>query len=106
MYNSYQDYIDSDKVTEIANSIQNNGWQGSPIVVWGDTLITGNHRYAACKELGIDPETITLEEVFTEDGVDFDEAHDECGRPTADESLSELFYYLSDETIEKYGIQF
>lgn len=106
MYISYQQDIDQDKVNEIMASLEQNGWQGAPIVVWGDTLITGNHRYAACQALDTEPEIITLEEVFEEDGVDFSATHEECGYPTSSENYTDMFYYLSDEIIAKYGIQF
>lgn len=107
MYISYQQDIDQDKVNEITTSLEQNGWQGSPIVVWGDTLMTGNHRYAACQALDIEPETITLEEVFEEDGLDFSECHEQAGHPTSNEiHNSDMFYFLSDEITAKYGIQF
>ena len=106
MYMSFQRDIENDKVNEIIESIKNNGWQGAPIVVWGDVLITGNHRYAACVAIDADPEVITLEEVFEEDGINFDEAHAEANYPAAGEDLSELLNNLSDEIIAKYDIQF
>ena len=38
----------------ITESIEKHGYRGAPIVVSGDmTIIDGQHRYAACKELGI-----------------------------------------------------
>lgn len=107
MYISYQDYINEHKVEKIKASMEQNGWQGASIVVWGDTLITGNHRYAACNALDVEPETITLEEIFEEDGLNFDECHEKSGYPTANEIFSsDLLHFLSDEIIEKYGIQF
>lgn len=105
-YISYQQDIENDKVEEIVENMKTNGWQGMPIVVWGDTLITGNHRYAACEVLDLDPETITLEEIFEIDGLDFEEEHANADYPCSSDSLGYFLNVLSDETIEAYGIQF
>lgn len=104
-YISYQDGVDDNKVKAIAESIKVNGWVGAPMVVWGDFIITGNHRYAACQMVDYEPETITLEEVFEEDGLDFGAAHAAADFCTPDWALDQLLMQLSDEIVEKYGIQ-
>ena len=43
--------VDQDKVNEIAESIKTNGFIGCPILVCGETLITGSHRLTALKQL-------------------------------------------------------
>lgn len=51
---------DSDKVTEIAKSISENGWKGAPILVSASLgmLITGSHRLAALKEIDVDADDL------------------------------------------------
>lgn len=39
--------VDNDKVKEIAESIKANGYVGCPILVFGESLLTGSHRKAA-----------------------------------------------------------
>ena len=39
--------VDNDKVKEIAESITANGYVGCPILVFGESLLTGSHRKAA-----------------------------------------------------------
>lgn len=39
--------VDEDKVRELADSMVANGWQGCPILVMGESLLTGSHRLAA-----------------------------------------------------------
>ena len=43
--------VDENKVNEIAESIKANGFIGCPILVCGETLITGSHRLTALKQL-------------------------------------------------------
>lgn len=38
---------DSTKVSGLVDSMLNNGWVGAPILVYGESLITGSHRLAA-----------------------------------------------------------
>lgn len=95
----------------IRKSLEENGWQGVPLVKWGDEyLITGSHRYAAAKSLDwFDYEIpmIDLEEVFAEAELDFYELHEIFGSPTIDEIFgSALLWELPSETRDKYGIQF
>jgi hypothetical protein len=43
--------VEVSKVNEIAESIKNNGYVGCPILVCGESLITGSHRLAALKQI-------------------------------------------------------
>lgn len=46
--------INPSHVKQLKDSIAKNGYHGAPIVVSGDmTIIDGQHRFTACKELGI-----------------------------------------------------
>jgi hypothetical protein len=96
---------------ELRDSMEQNGWQGMPLVKWGDEcLMTGSHRYPAAKALDwVDYEIpmIDLEDVFAEAGLDFAELHEMFRCPTWDEIWgSGLLYELPNEIREKYGIQF
>ena len=99
---------DPAKVEKLVESIKQNGWQGPPLVAWGDQLITGTHRYAAWRELDrfdYDLPTIELDDVFTEAGLDINEIHAKYDYPTVDESLFvDFILELPEEILEKYGI--
>ena len=41
--------VDEDKVRALAESMVAEGWKGCPILVYGDSLLTGSHRLAALK---------------------------------------------------------
>ena len=43
--------VDENKVNEIAASIKANGFIGCPILICGETLITGSHRLTALQQL-------------------------------------------------------
>jgi len=43
--------VDQDYLSEIKESLLNNGWNGMPILVTDDNLVTGCHRYAALREI-------------------------------------------------------
>ena len=43
--------VELDKVAEIKESIKLNGWNGCPILCYGNCLLTGSHRQAALREL-------------------------------------------------------
>ena len=43
--------VDQNKVNEIKESIKANGFIGCPILVCGESLITGSHRLTALKQL-------------------------------------------------------
>jgi hypothetical protein len=43
--------VDENKVNEIAESIKANGYVGCPILICGESLVTGSHRLTALKQL-------------------------------------------------------
>ena len=43
--------VDQNKVDQIAESIKVNGYVGCPILICGESLITGSHRLTALKQL-------------------------------------------------------
>jgi hypothetical protein len=99
------------KIKDLESSLEEKGWIGAPLVLIDDNgyLLTGTHRFIAAQNLGwIDLEipTIFLEEVFEEDGKDFETTAQEWDYPTPGNGV---FYQmitseLSEEIREKYGI--
>jgi ParB-like chromosome segregation protein Spo0J len=59
-YNHFHEINENPKtnkhLAEIVESIKANGWQGPPLLVYGDNLLNGCHRATACEILDIDPE--------------------------------------------------
>ena len=49
---------DIEKVNKIKANIKQHGWQGCPILTYGNTLITGSHRQAALRQLFEEGENI------------------------------------------------
>lgn len=98
------------KVQRIAVSMEENGWQGAPLVKWCDQLLTGVHRYEAWTrvlELRYqDIPTIEIEEVFEEAGLDWDELLAEYDHPTMNnwQTIEQILFKLPSEICEKYGI--
>lgn len=43
--------VDQNKVDEIKESIKANGYVGCPILVYGESLLTGSHRLTALQQL-------------------------------------------------------
>lgn len=110
-YFTPNDVNDQAKYDALVTDFATVGWQGEPLVKWGESdLITGSHRYAAAKAAGLDNDDIPmidLEEVFAEAGLDFDALHAEYDHPTYSEIwFSGLLDELPAAIIEKYGIQF
>lgn len=44
---------DPDKANRLAADMRKNGWQGRPVLVWGDKALTGVHRIEAAWQAGI-----------------------------------------------------
>jgi len=98
---------DKAKVKRLAADIEANGWQGAPMVADGDLLITGVHRYAALRELGMVAEVddyiidirdlvedydAKIEELTTEDEMEWYEA------------LIAIIGDMDKGTAEQYGL--
>lgn len=85
-------------VRKIADSILTNGWQGMPILTYGDTyLITGSHRLAALKLLEREQDDYDPDELgdIAEDVTDEINEYCAANDVTIDElpydSLSDIF---------------
>lgn len=105
-YSTPHDIQDEGKLQALIESMSANGWQGAPLVKWGEVdLITGTHRYHAAKEADIEIPVIDLEDVFAEAGLDFQAVWEECGEPAYGEyGLTEMLYELPESVREAYGI--
>lgn len=104
-YLKWHDPEDSDKVQQLAQAMRENGWQGAPLVAWGEQLYTGAHRSAAAKIAGIEFPVIDLEAIFEEAEIDFEEALEWAGYPTADDTaMTMVFAELPQDIKDKYGI--
>lgn len=102
---------DPEKVQTLAQSMEEHGWQGAPLVIWPvyEQLLTGVHRFtAAHEELGWDYSeipTIDIADVFREDGLDFEQVLEEEGFPSyASSVFGRVIQRLSPSILEKYGI--
>ena len=64
--------MDDEKVDELVESMLKNGWVGSPILIYGDGLLTGSHRFAALKKINkmIENDEIQEANVMDQDVAD------------------------------------
>lgn len=100
--------MDPAKVSAIRASLEEDGWVGAPLVVDGDQLLTGVHRYAAAKSLDwrdAEIPTVELADLFAEAGLNMVTCHAEWGYPTGDEPAFVNFVEMLPLAIrEVYGI--
>ena len=60
--------VDAAKVAELAESMLAHGWVGCPILVVGESLLTGSHRLAALRKIAEEhPEAHVLRQDVAED---------------------------------------
>lgn len=57
--------VDENKVNEIAESIKANGFIGCPILVCGESLITGSHRLTALQQLAEQEDNEEIEKALS-----------------------------------------
>jgi len=98
---------DTAKVIVLAAHIQRHGWQGAPLVVDGDQLLTGTHRYAACRLLGMadyEIPTIAISDVFAEAALDFAALVEENDMGDWYQTMVYTLACLDDSTRDAYGI--
>jgi len=98
---------DGAKVIVLAAHIKRHGWQGAPLVVEGEQLLTGTHRYAACKLIEMpdyEIPTIEIADVFAEAGLDFAAAYEENDYGDWYQSMTYTLGTLPETTRAAYGI--
>ena len=67
--------VSPDKVNALVESMLKRGWVGCPILVYGDSLITGSHRLAALHQIAHEhPDAEVLTQEIAEDVTDIIEA--------------------------------
>lgn len=88
-------------LAEIIDSIKNNGWQGRPILAIDDQLLTGCHRYAACKILGVEPVIHQVQMLITP--WSGDDLFDELWGDLLDAKNNEALVYALKQLVEIGG---
>lgn len=91
----------------LVEELREEGWQWSPLVVHGGSVVGGVERYNAARFLGMEDEvpTITLEEVYEEAGVDFPQVAGPRGEvDSRQEFFEDYLRDLPDHVREKYGL--
>lgn len=105
-YETVNGIEDQAKFDALVASMTTNGWQGAPVVVWGDQAVTGSHRLYAAEAADIRPEVITIDEVCEEAGTTLAALIEEADAEYLDwyQQAREVRYALPAEIVEKYGI--
>ena len=63
--------VSPDKVATLVESMLEHGWIGCPILIYGDSLITGSHRLAALHQIAHEhPDAEVLTQEIAEDVTD------------------------------------
>lgn len=103
---SLREATDQTKLEEAKADLEQNGWQGPPLVSHDGRIITGTYRYAAARALGwdlADLPTVTLEELFTEVGLDMHGVIAEVDYPALDEDeFIEVLKSLPRKVLREY----
>ena len=100
-YNPFHEVIDRNKLAELIESMERDGWQGAPLVADGDQLITGAHRYVASIAAGIDAQVVDIRDIYPE----WETLHAEFGSPASNEpDYVCAVLELPADIIEMYGI--
>lgn len=73
-----------------------------PIIVCRDYLIDGVHRQAAAEEAGFEPDTVELEDIFSEEGIEWD---DDCEEDYRQGDMVALVERLPGYARDRYGIE-
>src|SRR5260221_10250633 len=115
-YIPYHPAYDKEKLHQFVSILQQavdegRPWPFPPLVVAGEFLLTGSHRYAAAEEVswereGLSIDVVQLVDLFEAAGLDFDTLHTQHNSPTIDDSddLIALLGELPDEFRREYGI--
>ena len=101
------------KVAQIAASIRAEGWlEDTFLILDGEQLLTGTHRYAAAREAGLSEAeipTVQLAEVLSEYGLDLNEclAEVEAERPGTPRLVAVAIVvndYLTEQERQPWGL--
>lgn len=106
--------VDETKVNALVKSMLKDGWKGCPLLVYGEELITGSHRFAALKkiddmvnmgEIDIDEATVLSEEVAENVTEIVDKNIAKFGEEHGwirDIDLQDIGWMLKDSWVEEY----
>jgi len=101
-YEPYHEVRDSVKFDALCEAIEQHGWQGAPLVADGECLLTGSHRYAACKAVEVKPEVVDIRDIYPE----WEEVIADWGNPTWGEGMyAQAVMSLPEGILEQYGIE-
>lgn len=119
-YNQIRGYskineTDENKVNELVKSMLENGWQGCPILVYGNELLTGSHRLEALRKIEdmLNNDEIesaaVLDEDIAEDVTEIIErnmaAFEEENGWAQDIRLNDIGWMLKDSWVEEYKVE-
>lgn len=101
------------KVNDLVSSMLENGWQGAPVLVYGEELLTGSHRITALRkivDMCDDGELDSLPDFFYEDiGEDVSDLVEEAFAKFEDENgycpeldCSDLGWMFEGTWVEEY----
>jgi ParB-like chromosome segregation protein Spo0J len=93
--NFLHEEVDPYRVGQIAASMRDHGWVGAPIVMDGENLLTGHHRWTAAMLVGIKPEVEQLVDIVDS------ETYEALTYKSLPEWVRED---VDSETKEKYGM--
>lgn len=102
--NPYHTPDDAQKVSDIAESMERDGWIGAPLVADGEQLLTGAHRYHAAYRVldwtDAQIPVIDVREIFEAHGLSYDALlEDEDG-----DVVYTITHYLPQSARDEYGI--
>lgn len=93
---------DRAKVYRLAKGMEENGWQGYPLVVHEGSALNGSHRLEAARRAGLGKvPTLTVHEVARVIGVDLDEYRSDGRLVTS--RLMRDWYLMRDEGVKAHA---
>lgn len=98
---------DEDKLAALTASMQNNGWQGAPIVCSADRAYSGSHRIrawqAARDDVGASMPCIDITNLVQACGIDYAELLD-AFNGDEEQAITRLAYDLPADVTDTYGL--
>lgn len=94
---------DPERVAELAADMRAHGWQGAPVLTWGDLAISGTHRIVAAREAEVMVPTLDVGAITGDADAKLVQIM-ECLRLDSLESAAMLFrVVLGDDEAEALG---
>lgn len=105
---SYHAYPEASTLAPIIASMQERGYVGAPVLVMDGMAITGSHRIAAARELGINVTTLDLSDLTDETSLDIAARVSESlgyDLDTLDLGRVAFALHLTAEQVADYGLE-